>query len=303
MLNFFKKIGKGLEKTRKNFENSIFDLRSNFDSVNKNFLNELEEILIISDVGAVAASEICNQIEKRAKKEKIKNFENFKNILRETIVEILGENKGLNFSSKPGIILVVGVNGGGKTTSTGKLASFLKKRGQTVIIGAADTFRAAAIEQLQVWGQRANTPVIKQKESSDPAAVVFDTINAAKSRNIDVVICDTAGRLHNKEHLMKELEKISRISRREIPKASIETLLVLDATTGQNAINQAKEFKNVTDLTGIILTKLDGTAKGGIVLAIKKELTIPVKFIGTGESIDDFSEFSAKHFAENIIPV
>ena len=300
-MKFFSKIKNSLKKTRKNFKESVSNLTKNFSSINEEFLLELEEALIMADVGTLTAKDICNDLKVLSKKEKTKTLDQLKDSLRKVIANILGENEVLDLSTCPSIILVVGVNGVGKTTSIGKLANFLKNKGHSVIVGAADTFRAAAIEQLEIWCNRVDVPIIKQKGSSDPAAVVFDTISAAKARNKDVIICDTAGRLHNKENLMRELLKILRVAKRELPTASFEILLVLDATVGQNAISQAKEFKNILDLTGIILTKLDGTSKGGIILAIKKELSISVKFIGLGEGLEDFSEFSAKDFSENII--
>ena len=221
-------------------------------------------------------------------------------MMRDIIIEMLGEDKGLDLKTKPSVILVIGVNGVGKTTSIGKIAATLSSQGKKVVLGAADTFRAAAIEQLQIWGDRAGVPVIKSTQGADPASVVFDAISSGKARGADVIICDTAGRLHNKKDLMNELAKINRVIERELPDASRETLLVLDATTGQNAVNQAREFKNVTDITGIVLTKLDGTAKGGIVIAIHNELSIPVKYIGVGEGIDDLQPFVAREFTDGI---
>ena len=248
-------------------------------------------------------SKTINSIKQNLKKIKETgetNPDNIKSMMKEIIVSMLGEDEGLTLKTKPSVILVIGVNGVGKTTSIGKISAQLKAQGKNVVLGAADTFRAAAIDQLGIWAQRAGVTMVKSVEGTDPASVVFDTIASAKAHNADVIICDTAGRLHNKKNLMDELAKINRVINRELPDASIETLLVLDAATGQNAVNQAREFKNVTDITGIILTKLDGTAKGGIVIPIRHELQIPVKFIGVGEGIDDLQPFSAKEFADGI---
>jgi fused signal recognition particle receptor len=255
----------------------------------------------MADMGMTTASYICDQLRAKVKAEKITDPAFVKDALREIIVEILGDDQELNLSTSPAIIVMIGVNGAGKTTTVGKLAHNLKNGGNRVILGAADTFRAAAIEQLGVWADRAGVEMIRQNEGSDPAAVVFDTISAAKARNSDVILCDTAGRLHNKKNLMDELNKISRVIDRELPNAARETLLVLDATTGQNALNQAKEFANAAGITGIVLTKLDGTAKGGVVVAIKKELGIPVKLVGVGEGIDDLMPFDPKEFAAGIL--
>jgi fused signal recognition particle receptor len=299
-LGFFSKIKKGLSRTREGIKNHISNILKNFSSVDKEFLEELEELLILSDVGAKTARDVCKNVEEISKKEKIKNQNEIRSALKKILLEILGEDKVARLNTKPSVILTVGVNGVGKTTSVGKLAHNIKLQGKSVIIAAADTFRAAAIEQLQVWAERADAEIVKQQQGSDPAAVVFDTISAAKKRDKDVIICDTAGRLHNKKDLMRELEKISRIINRELPEADKEILLVLDATIGQNAVNQAREFANVANITGIILTKLDGTAKGGIVFAIKRELNIPVEYIGLGEQIDDLQAFSAKQFVDAI---
>ncbi|MDR3178467.1 MAG: signal recognition particle-docking protein FtsY [Oscillospiraceae bacterium] len=299
-MGFFSKIKKGLSRTREGIKNHISNILKNFSSVDKEFLEELEELLILSDVGAKTARDVCKNVEEISKKEKIKNQNEIRSALKKILLEILGEDKVARLNTKPSVILTVGVNGVGKTTSVGKLAHNIKLQGKSVIIAAADTFRAAAIEQLQVWAERADAEIVKQQQGSDPAAVVFDTISAAKKRDKDVIICDTAGRLHNKKDLMRELEKISRIINRELPEADKEILLVLDATIGQNAVNQAREFANVANITGIILTKLDGTAKGGIVFAIKRELNIPVEYIGLGEQIDDLQAFSAKQFVDAI---
>ena len=254
----------------------------------------------MSDMGVETSTEICDIMRKKIKEQGITEPGVIKQMMKEIIAEMLGEDIGLKLDTKPSVILVIGVNGVGKTTSIGKIASLLKREGKKVVLGAADTFRAAAIEQLEIWAQRADVSLVKSVEGTDPASVVFDTIASAKSKGADVIICDTAGRLHNKKNLMDELAKINRVIKRELPDASLESLLVLDAATGQNAVNQAREFKNVTDISGIILTKLDGTAKGGIVVPIKNELNIPVKFIGVGEGIDDLQPFNTKEFVESI---
>jgi fused signal recognition particle receptor len=295
-LPFFSRLKEGLFKTRKNITEKINDVLSNFRSVDEELFEELEEILITSDVGVTTTMKILDNVRERVKEENIKDPIEVKELLKQEILGIIGENDGKIGQKSPEIILVIGVNGVGKTTSIGKIASRLKKSGKKVIIAAADTFRAAAIEQLEVWGNRVGVEVVKQQEGSDPAAVIFDAINSAKSKKADVLICDTAGRLHNKKNLMEELKKISRVIDREFPEAHRETLLVLDATTGQNAISQAKLFKEVADISGLILTKLDGTAKGGIVIAIKSELDIPVKLIGVGEKVNDLQDFVAEEF-------
>ena len=259
-------------------------------------LEELEEILIAADVGFAATEEIIDSLRERIKDERISEPEDAKKALMEILVEMIGEGEQLNLDTKPAVILVIGVNGVGKTTSVAKIANCLKNDGKKVLLCAADTFRAGAIEQLQIWGDRAGIEVIKHTEGSDPAAVVFDAARAAKAKGVDVLIVDTAGRLHNKKNLMNELAKIDRVIERELPGSAKETLLVLDAVTGQNAVNQAIEFKNASDITGIVLTKLDGTAKGGIAFSIKKVLGIPVKYIGVGEKLDDLQDFSAKDF-------
>ena len=252
----------------------------------------------MSDMGVETSTEICDIMRKKIKEQGITEPGVIKQMMKEIIADMLGEDTGLKLDTKPSVILVIGVNGVGKTTSIGKIASLLNREGKKVVLGAADTFRAAAIEQLEIWAQRADVSLVKSVEGTDPASVVFDTIASAKSKGADVIICDTAGRLHNKKNLMDELAKINRVIKRELPDASLESLLVLDAATGQNAVNQAREFKNVTDISGIILTKLDGTAKGGIVVPIKNELNIPVKFIGVGEGIDDMKPFDAKAFVD-----
>ena len=296
-MGLFKKIKDGLKKTREAVVNQIDSMLKSFTKIDEELFEELEELLVMGDVGVNTATKITDELRKRVKKEGITNPDDVMGLLREITADMLRGGEELNISTKPSIILVIGVNGVGKTTTIGKLAKYLKNQGKSVLLAAADTFRAAAIEQLEVWADRAGCEVIKQKEGSDPAAVVYDAISAAKARKADVIIADTAGRLHNKKHLMNELGKISRIIDRELPEADKEFLIVLDATTGQNAVNQAREFKNAAGITGIVLTKLDGTAKGGVVLAIKDGLGIPVKFIGVGEKIDDLQPFDAEDFA------
>ena len=297
-MGFFSKISEGLKKTRDSLNGAMNSMFAGFRKVDEELFEELEEILVMSDIGMSTASKLCDELREEVKLQKIEDPEKIKNLLCDKVAELLGNSEPLKIDTKPSMILVIGVNGAGKTTTIGKMAANLKQSGKSVILGAADTFRAAAIEQLGVWAQRADVPMIQGTQGSDPAAVVYDTIAVAKAKGSDVIICDTAGRLHNKKHLMDELAKISRIIRRELPDASFENLLVLDATTGQNAVNQAKEFKNVADITGIVLTKLDGTARGGVVLTIVDELQIPVKYIGVGEQIDDLQPFDAKTFAK-----
>ena len=296
-MGFFGKIKDGLKKTRDNIADKIDEVVKSFTKIDEDFFEELEELLISADVGVETSGMICEKLRAEVKKRGITEPEDIKSALKDVISEILSGENALNISTVPSIVLVLGVNGVGKTTTIGKLANQLKHKGKTVLLAAADTFRAAASEQLEIWAQRGGCPIVMQPEGSDPAAVVFDAISSAKSKNIDVIICDTAGRLHNKKNLMGELEKINRIIDRELPNASKEVLLVLDASTGQNGLNQAVEFKKAALLTGIVLTKLDGTARGGIVLAIKEKLGVPVKFIGIGEGIDDLREFSAEEFA------
>lgn len=300
-MGFFSKIKEGLLKTKNSISGGIQSVINSFTKIDEDLFEELEEILISSDIGFAASEEICDRLRKKVKETGTTDPEMIKGLLHDIIVEMLGDDEGLNISTKPSVILVIGVNGVGKTTSIGKLAALLKSQGKKVTLGAADTFRAAAIDQLGIWAERAGVNMVKSVEGTDPASVVFDTINSAKSKGSDVIICDTAGRLHNKKNLMDELSKINRVIKRELPDADFETLLVLDAATGQNAVNQAKEFKEVTDITGIVLTKLDGTAKGGIIIPIKAELGIPVKFIGVGEGMDDLQPFNSEEFTDGII--
>lgn len=294
--NFFTRLKDGLFKTRKNITEKINDVLSNFKSVDEELFEELEEILITSDVGVSTTMQILDNVRRSVKEQNIKEPAAVKDILKQEILNMMGESNNKIGEKTPAIILVIGVNGVGKTTSIGKIASKLKKSGNKVIIAAADTFRAAAIDQLEIWAGRVGVDIIKHQEGADPAAVIYDAINSAKSKKADVLICDTAGRLHNKKNLMDELKKISRVIEREYPEAHKETLLVLDATTGQNAISQAKLFKEAADISGLVLTKLDGTAKGGIIIAIKSELDIPVKLIGVGEKVNDLQEFVAADF-------
>ena len=296
-MGLFSKISNGLKKTRDNFSGAVNSIISSFTKIDEELFEELEESLILADTGVATATEICDILRKRVKEERVTDPKLIHSMLKEVIVQMMSLDNSIHTSTKPSLILVIGVNGVGKTTSIGKMANLYKKQGKSVILGAADTFRAAAAEQLTIWADRADVPIIKHKEGADPAAVVYDTISAAKAKGSDIIICDTAGRLHNKKNLMDELSKISRIINRELPESDIEVLLVLDATTGQNAVNQAREFKNAAGLTGIILTKLDGTARGGVVLAINQELQVPVKLIGVGEQIDDLQDFSAQDFA------
>ena len=297
-MGVFSKISNGLKKTRDSMSGALDSMLKSFKKIDDELYDELEEILIMSDVGVATADRIITELKIRVSEKKITEVYELKAEIKEVVKHMLGGNKPMQLNTKPSIILMIGVNGAGKTTTIGKLALKLKGEGKKVILGAADTFRAAAIEQLEVWAQRAGVQMIKHAEGADPAAVVFDTIAAGKSRNDDVIICDTAGRLQNKKNLMDELNKISRIIERELPDSDKEVLLVLDATTGQNAVNQAKLFKEAAGITGIVLTKLDGTAKGGIVIAIRDELQIPVKYIGVGEGIDDLQVFDSDAFAD-----
>lgn len=299
-MGFFSKIKQGLKKTRDSISSGVTSIINSFTKIDEELFEELEELLVMSDIGVTTATEICDLLRKKIKELGVTDPLEIKKLMKEIIAEMLGEDEGLNLATKPSIILVIGVNGVGKTTTIGKLSAQLKAQGKNVVLGAADTFRAAAIDQLGVWAERAGVTMVKSVEGTDPASVVFDTIASAKAKNADVIICDTAGRLHNKKNLMDELAKIYRVIARELPDASLETLLVIDAATGQNAVNQAREFKNVADITGIVLTKLDGTAKGGIIIPIRNELKIPVKYIGVGEQIDDLQPFVATEFVNGI---
>ena len=301
-MSFFEKLKAGLGKTKSNIDEKFNNVFSNFRKVDEDLLEELEETLIMSDIGIETSAEIIERLRQKIKKENIKEIEEVKNALRVIMQDILDiDNKALNLNTKPSVILVIGVNGVGKTTSIGKIANNLKKNGKNVVMAAADTFRAAAVEQLEIWANRVDCDIVKKEEGADPASVVFDAIKQAKEQNADVLICDTAGRLHNKKYLMDELYKIQKVIDRELPEADKEVLLVIDATTGQNAISQVKAFKEVASITGLILTKLDGTAKGGVVIGIVNENNIPVKFIGVGETIDDMEIFNSKEFVEAII--
>lgn len=296
-MGFFDKLKNGLMKTKNAIVGKIDALFKSFRKVDEDLFEELEELLISADMGVNTTEEILDELREFVKENNIKDADEVKKALIDIMKNLIGDHEPLNMSTKPSVILIVGVNGVGKTTSIGKIAKELKSQKKKVVVAAADTFRAAAAEQLSVWCERAGVDIIKQAAGADPASVVFDAIGAVKSRNADVLIIDTAGRLHNKKNLMDELAKIDRVIARELPDSAKETLLVLDATTGQNAVMQAREFKEASKLTGLILTKLDGTAKGGIILSIKKELGIPVKFIGVGEQIDDMKPFDAQEFA------
>jgi len=302
-MGFFDKLKKGLSKTKNAIIGKIDDIVKSFRKVDEDLFEELEEALISADIGVYTTEEILDKLREIVIEKNIKDSELVKNELFNILKDMVGEHEPLKLETKPSVILIIGVNGVGKTTSIGKIAAELKSQGKKVVVAAADTFRAAAAEQLTVWCERAGVDIVKQNAGADPASVVFDAINAVKSRGADVLIIDTAGRLHNKKNLMDELAKIDRVIGRELAGCSKETLLVLDATTGQNAVLQAKEFKGASEITGLILTKLDGTAKGGIVLSIKKELGIPVKFIGVGEKIDDMKPFSADEFAGALFEV
>lgn len=295
-MGFFDKLKAGLTKTKNAFVGQVDNLFKSFVKVDEELFEELEELLICSDVGVGATEEILERLRDTVKTKRITDGESVKEELKLILSDMVGDGASLALNTTPSVLLVIGVNGVGKTTSIGKISAQLKSHGKKVVVAAADTFRAAAIDQLAVWCDRAQVELIKQSEGSDPAAVVYDAVSAAKSRQADVLIVDTAGRLHNKKNLMDELAKINRVISRELPNASRETLLVLDATTGQNAIMQAKEFKAVADITGLILTKLDGTAKGGCIFSIKSELDVPVKYIGVGEKIDDMQSFDQKEF-------
>ncbi len=295
-MGFFDRLKAGLAKTRNALFGRLDQLFRGFSRVDEDMLEELEEVLITADVGVGATEEIIDRLRDAIRSKKISEPEAVREELKAILTEMIGEGEPLRLETQPSVILVIGVNGVGKTTSIAKVANLLKKEGKTVLLAAADTFRAAAIDQLKIWADRVGVEVIAHEEGSDPAAVVFDAVNAAKKRRADVVIVDTAGRLHNKKNLMDELSKIDRVIDRELPGCSRETLLVLDATTGQNAVSQAKEFKNAAPLTGLILTKLDGTAKGGIVFSVRSELGLPVKFICVGEKVDDLQYFEAEEF-------
>jgi len=298
MMGFFEKLKNGLKKTKDSMMGRIESLLHSFTKIDEDLFEELEETLIMCDIGVNTSVKICDILRERVKKEGVTDPAQIKDMLKEVITEMLGEEQPLDLSTTPSVILVIGVNGVGKTTTIGKLSYELHKSGKRVIVAAADTFRAAAIDQLEVWTERAGVEIIKHNEGSDPASVVFDALTAAKARNADVVICDTAGRLHNKKNLMDELRKISRIVHQQAEGCALEVLLALDATTGQNAVNQAQQFNEVADITGIILTKLDGTAKGGIIISITDDLKIPVKLVTVGEKIDDLQPFDAKNFVD-----
>ncbi len=301
-MGFFDKLKQGLNKTKESFNEKINNVFSNFRKVDEDFLEELEEILIMADIGVDTSVKIINNLRERVKKEKIEDEEEVKNALREEMQKILDiSNKELHLNTKPSVILVIGVNGVGKTTSIGKIANRLAKDGKKIVVAAADTFRAAAVEQLEIWAKRAGAGIVKKEEGVDPASVVYDAIKQTKEMNADVLIVDTAGRLHNKKYLMDELNKIQKVINKELPEADKEVLLVIDGQTGQNAISQVKAFKQEADITGLVLTKLDGTAKGGVVIGIVEENQIPVKFIGVGEQIDDMEVFNSEDFVKAII--
>jgi fused signal recognition particle receptor len=298
-MGFFSRLKEGLSKTRKSITERIDQVLVSFGKVDEELFEELEEVLVTADLGVETVMKIMDDTRKKVRERKITDPPEIKELIKETLVGILGEEtQKLDIDPSPAVIMVIGVNGVGKTTSIGKIAHALKNQGKKVMLAAADTFRAAAIDQIEVWASRVGVDIISHQEGSDPAAVVYDAIQAARARKADVLICDTAGRLHTKKNLMEELRKVSRIIDREMPGARRENLLVLDATTGQNAVSQAKTFSEVTNITGIVLTKLDGTAKGGIVIAIKSELGLPVKLIGVGEQMDDLQPFNAKEFVE-----
>ena len=301
-MGFFDKLKQGLSKTKSSFDEKINNVFSNFRKVDEELLEELEEALIMSDVGVETSTKIISNLRDRIKKEKIEDEQDVRQALREEIKKILDEvDNSLKLETTPAVILIVGVNGVGKTTSIGKIANRLKQDGKKVVVAAADTFRAAAVEQLEIWANRAGCDIVKKEEGTDPAAVVYDAIKITKEKKADVLICDTAGRLHNKKYLMDELVKIKKVIDKELPDASKEILMVLDATTGQNAIEQVKAFKETVDITGLVLTKLDGTAKGGVVIGIVSENKVPVKFVGVGEQIDDMEIFNSTDFVNALI--
>ena len=301
-MGFFDKLKNGLNKTKTSFDEKMNDIFCNFRKVDEDMLEELEEALIMSDVGANTSATIINNLRERVKKENIKDEQGVREALRKEIQEIFdATDNTLKLETKPAVILVVGVNGVGKTTSIGKIANRLKKDGKKVVVAAADTFRAAAVEQLEIWANRVGCDIVKREEGVDPASVVYDAIKITKEKNADVLICDTAGRLHNKKYLMDELIKIKKVIDKELPDSSEEVLMVLDATTGQNAISQVQAFKETVDITGIVLTKLDGTAKGGAVIGIVNENKVPVKFIGVGEQVDDMEIFNSEDFVKALI--
>ncbi len=299
-MGIFSKISNGLRNTRRSFMGALSSMLGAFTKIDDDLFESLEEILVMADVGVYTASDICDKLREQVKQNRVTDPAEIKSMLKTIICDMISGDEQLNTATKPSVIMVIGVNGAGKTTTIGKMSAQFKSQGKSVMLGAADTFRAAAIDQLAVWADRAGVPIIKHAEGSDPASVVYDTIAAGKSKGSDIIICDTAGRLHNKKNLMDELAKMARIIGRELPDSSVETLLVLDATTGQNAVNQAREFSKAANITGIVLTKLDGTAKGGVVIAIRNELGLPVKFIGVGEGIDDLQPFNAEQFVDGL---
>ena len=299
-MGLFKKFNFGLKKTREQMSGAIDSVLEASAAIDDDLFEELEEILIMGDVGVTTAQHIIDELRDRVKKRDLKKPDKLRRVIREVVADMLSGKEGMELDTIPSVILVIGVNGVGKTTTIGKMAAYYKAQGKKVILAAADTFRAAAIEQLEIWADRAGVEIVKHREGADPAAVIFDTIAAGKARDAGLIICDTAGRLHNKKNLMEELAKIYRVIDRELPYSDREVLLVLDATTGQNAVNQAREFMNAAEITGIVLTKLDGTARGGVVLSIMDDLKIPVKFVGVGEQVDDLQPFDAEAFAQGL---
>ena len=299
-MGFFKKLNKGLKKTRDNMSGAINAALYGKNEIDDEFYDELEEILVMADVGVNTSAEIVEKLRDAVFKKNLRKAKDVKEEIKNIVADMLSGGETIDMVTIPSVILVIGVNGVGKTTSIGKMAAMFKEEGKKVILGAADTFRAAAIDQLEIWADRAGVDIVKHKEGADPAAVVFDTISAGKARNADIIICDTAGRLHNKKNLMDELAKIYRVIDRQLPYADREIFLVLDATTGQNAVNQAKEFKDVAEITGIILTKLDGTAKGGVVIGISDQLQVPVRYIGLGEGMEDLQLFNKREFVNSL---